>query len=213
VDGGRTSLTSPSFDVTGMTDPTFGYWRWLYASGGSDDWLAVLISNDGGASWVAVDTTFGYDNHWEEGAIRISDYVTPTSQMRVRFVAADLTPPSLVEAAIDDFTLYDGAIPNVDVPRTPPAHGLRLGAPRPNPARGTVRFTLELPNAGVARVDVLDLGGRLVRTLHSGAAAAGSLPLKWDGSLEGGRTAPAGLYFVRATSGVERAEARFVLVR
>jgi flagellar hook assembly protein FlgD len=101
----------------------------------------------------------------------------------------------------------------VDVPAPPAPRALRLTAPRPNPARGAVRLTLELPRAGDARVDVLDLGGRRVRTLHAGAANAGPLPLAWDGTGERGRAVPAGLYFIRATSGAERAEVRFVLVR
>src|SRR5262249_34662095 len=46
VDNGRTSLTSPALDLTGMSDPTIGYCRWFYASGNHDDWFAGLISHD-----------------------------------------------------------------------------------------------------------------------------------------------------------------------
>jgi hypothetical protein len=213
VDNGRTSLTSPALDLTGMSEPTIGYWRWFYASGNQDDWLAVLISNDGGASWVGVDTTRGVHNRWEERTIRVADYVAPANQVRVRFVAADLTPAGVVEAALDDFTAYDAALPNVGAPEAAAPRALRLAAPRPNPARGPVRLALELPRAGAARVEVLDLGGRRVRTLHSGAAPAGTLALSWDGADERGRALSAGLYFIRAISGGESAQVRLVLVR
>src|SRR5262249_19580493 len=179
VDNGRTSLTSPALDLTGMSDPTIGYWRWFYASGNQDDWFAVLISNDGGVTWATVDTTRGVHNHWEERTIRVADYLKPTAQMRVRFVAADLPPGTIVEAALDDFTTYDAALPNVGVPAAPAPRALALTAPRPNPARGPVRLTLELPRSGYARVEVLDLGGRLVRTLHAGAARAGAWRPGW----------------------------------
>src|SRR5262249_18422146 len=59
VDGGKTSLTTPALDMTGMTQPTIGYWRWFASwqvaglhtgSDGPDpsDYLAVLISDDDG---------------------------------------------------------------------------------------------------------------------------------------------------------------------
>ena len=214
VDGGRTTLTSPALDVTGMTEPTIGYWRWLYASGASDDWLAVLISGNNGANWVSVDTTRGFQNHWEERTIRVADYVTPSTQVRVRFIAADLNPGSVVEAAIDDFIIYDAALPNVGVPGTPAGapRALRLSAPRPNPSRAGARFTLEMPRAGEALVEVLDLAGRRVRTLHRGPAPEGPLALTWDGADALGRSPGAGLYFVRATACGERAEARLVRI-
>ena len=213
VDNGKTSLTSPALDLTGMGEPRIGYWRWFYASGNQDDWFAVLISNDGGASWVPVDTTRGVHQRWEERTIRVADYVTPSSQVRVRFVAADLTPAGVVEAALDDFTTYDAALPNVGVPGALAPRALRLGAPRPNPARGATHVTLELPRAGDARVEVLDLGGRHVRTLHSGAAPAGAMSLVWDGLGEHGRAMPAGLYFIRAASGGESAHVKVAIAR
>jgi flagellar hook assembly protein FlgD len=76
-----------------------------------------------------------------------------------------------------------------------------------------VSFTLELPRAGDALVEVLDLSGRRVRTLHSGAAPAGPMALAWDGTGERGRAAPSGLYFIRAISGGASAQVRFALVR
>jgi choice-of-anchor B domain-containing protein len=213
VDDGQTSLTSPALNLGGMSEPRIGYWRWLYASGQDDDWLATLISGDGGVTWVTVDTTRGYHNRWEERAIRVADYVTPGPNVRVRFVAADLAPGSIVEAGIDDVITYDAAVPNVSVPPAGAPRALRLGPPRPNPARGAVSVALELPRAGEVRVVVLDAFGRRVRTLHRGAAPAGTLPLTWDGADERGRPLPAGLYFVRATSAGESAAARLVRVQ
>ncbi len=167
VDGGRTTLTSPALDLTGMTRPMIGCWRWFYSwNPGTgqpepDDWLAVLISNDNGASWVAVDTTRGAENDWEEEAIEVADYVAPTAQMRLRFVAADLGFPSIVEAAVDDITTYDATNGTLGVPPVV-ARRLRFRAPAPNPARAAVTLVLELPAAGRAEVELLDTAGRRV---------------------------------------------------
>jgi choice-of-anchor B domain-containing protein len=213
VDGGMTSLTSPALNLTGMADPVIGYWRWFYASGTSDDWLATLISFDGGASWVSADTTRGYRNDWEETAVHVANFGTPTANMKIRFVAADMNPGTVVEAAVDDIVTYDAANATVlDAPGAPRTPALRFAAPRPNPSRGTVRLILELPAAGPAVVDVLDLGGRRVKRLFAGAALAGALHLTWDGADDRGRAARAGLYFVRADAAGARATTRVVRI-
>jgi choice-of-anchor B domain-containing protein len=224
VDGGKTSLTTPVLNATGMTDPVIGYWRWFgsyfptaVGSGNNGpepgDYLAVLLSNDNGANWTAVDTTRGLENHWEEQAIHVAAFLTPTAQIKLRFVATDSSPGSWVEAAIDDLTLYDAAIPPVAVPPRTSGSRLAFRAPWPNPASGAVRFLLDLPVAAEVGVEVLDLQGRRVRALHRGLAGAGPLALAWDGRDAVGREAPAGLYFARAATGAERTLTRFVRVR
>lgn len=224
VDGGVTSLTTPALDLSGMSEATIGYWRWFTSwwpiglSTGHDgpdpnDFLAVLISNDGGASWTVVDTTRGNEGHWIEETIRVEDYVTPTAQVKLRFVAADTGFPTTCEAGIDDLVAYDAVTALVSVPEPAVATRLAFRAPWPNPTAGDVRFVLELPAAGEASVEIVDLAGRRVRTLHRGVAPAGPLTLAWDGRDAGGRDTPAGLYFARALAGPEQALTRFVRVR
>jgi len=224
VDGGKTSLTTPALDLSGMAQPTIGYWRWFasYFPTGiaighngpdPDDYLAVLISNDNGATWTAVDTTRGLDNEWEECAIHVADHVTPTSQVKLRFVAADGGVATTCEAGIDDLVAYDAAPGPVGSPGPIVPARLAFRAPVPNPAAGAVRLVLDLPAAGEVSVEVLDVSGRRVCTLHQGAARAGEIPLVWDGRDAGGREAPAGLYFARAAAAGEQALTRFARVR
>jgi len=42
---------------------------------------------------------------WYQHTFRVSDFVTPSAQVRLRFIAEDLSPGSIVEAAIDDFEI------------------------------------------------------------------------------------------------------------
>ena len=213
---GRTTLTSPAFDMRGMSDPVIGWWRWWYSvdpgTGQPDpaDFLAVLVSGDNGATWVAADTIRGMHNAWEEQAIHVARFVAPGAQVRVRFIASDTGNNSTDEAGIDDVTSYDGALAVVDTPAAamPP---LAFGATSPNPFVDQVGLTLTLVRGGTVTVDVLDVAGRHVRTLRRGAAAAGTLRLSWDGRNDRGGVVPPGVYMAEAR--LEGARARVRLIR
>lgn len=114
VDGGVTTLRSPVFDASGMTEPVISYWRWFSNNQNIfaiDDTFLVDISNNGGSSWVSLETVgpSGLDTlgGWFLHRARISDFLTPTSNMRLRFRAQDTGSGSIVEAAVDDLQLSD----------------------------------------------------------------------------------------------------------
>jgi hypothetical protein len=103
VDGGPTVLTSPKFGLSDL-DPVISYWRWYHISGTWDDELLIDVSNDGGTSWVNVECIEDREM-WTYVQWKVSDYVTPTDQVRVRFTADDTPNNSLVEALVDDFRI------------------------------------------------------------------------------------------------------------
>jgi photosystem II stability/assembly factor-like uncharacterized protein len=102
-----------------------------------------------------------------------------------------------------------GALPVAVGPTGAPAR-IELSAPAPNPSRGPTRFGLALPRSASADVEVFDASGRRVRRLFAGRAAAGDLPLSWDGLDGNGRRVAAGVYFLRATAGGAAATRRLV---
>ena len=85
----------------------------------------------------------------------------------------------------------------VDVPGSGASLALRLGAPRPNPARGATRIAFDLPRATAVSLAVYDPGGRRVRELFRGRHEEGTFSLAWDLRDDAGRTIPSGMYFVR----------------
>jgi choice-of-anchor B domain-containing protein len=114
VDGGHTTLTTPLQDLSAASDPIISYWRWYSNDAGaspSNDIFEVDISNNGGSSWTSVEVIgpSGVDTSggWNEHQFRVADFVAPTSQVLVRFVASDLGSGSIVEAAVDDFLVTD----------------------------------------------------------------------------------------------------------
>lgn len=80
------------------------YSRWFYNDDG-DDVLYVEISNDNGNSWVQVEAVTGIQNSWVRRSFQVGQYVTPSSQVRVRFRVADNPNNSITEAGVDHFVV------------------------------------------------------------------------------------------------------------
>ena len=108
VDGGRTTLVSPAVDLSNLDSAVLTYHRWYSSNSGSgpnDDDFVVDVSNDDGASWQNLETLSYSDAAWTEKKFYLEDYITFTSEMKFRFVAQDSSPGSIVEAAVDDFSI------------------------------------------------------------------------------------------------------------
>ncbi len=73
----------------------------------------------------------------------------------------------------------------------------RITGAVPNPFDVTTTISYMLPAAGNARLQVYDLAGKLVRTLASGAQAAGAKRLVWNRTDDAGRVLASGVYFLR----------------
>jgi len=111
VDGGTTTLYSPAYNLAAYPDPEIGYWRWFsndIGANSAEDTFQVDVSADG-LSWTTVETVgpTGPETSggWFFHRFRVADFVSPTSNVRLRFVASDFGGDSVVEAAIDDVVL------------------------------------------------------------------------------------------------------------
>lgn len=113
VDDGKTTLTSPPFNLVGRSSPRIGFWLWYSNLVGivnpGSNFFTVELSNDDGNSWFTA-RTFGQSNeqtagNWKYYEVAVEPVVPLSANVRVRFIAQDYTG-SIVEAAIDDFTVY-----------------------------------------------------------------------------------------------------------
>ncbi|MEW6051043.1 MAG: M28 family peptidase [Candidatus Zixiibacteriota bacterium] len=110
VDGGTTILTSPVFAVN-ADDARVSYARWYsntYGAAPNEDVFRVYMSANNGLSWTVVDSAGPVQDAsggWILHSFWISQFMTPTQLMKIRFEASDLGSGSYVEAAVDALTL------------------------------------------------------------------------------------------------------------
>ncbi|MDP6461258.1 MAG: carboxypeptidase regulatory-like domain-containing protein, partial [Gemmatimonadota bacterium] len=202
VDGGATKLLSPAYDLSAMTEPHVFYYRWYAVNAEEDEWT-VELTLDGGASWALLESTPLMEAYWKPVDIDLTAFVSGpgAGSVQFRFTALDPDPGQLVEAALDDFTIYD-ASSSTGIPDLPPAPamvpGLAQNAPNPFADETTVRFSVA--REGPVELSVFDVRGARVAVLADGDFAAGSHEASWDGRSTGGRRAASGVYYYRLTT-------------
>ena len=107
VDGGKTTLFSPVFDLTGFTSARVSYWLWYTNDRGNnpgEDYWSVGVTDDG-SNWISLENTTASTNDWVERSFQLDSFIELTDHVQLRYVARDDGAGSLVEAAIDDVVL------------------------------------------------------------------------------------------------------------
>jgi hypothetical protein len=88
-----------------------------------------------------------------------------------------------------------------------------VGAPAPNPARGSTRLAFQLSRATTVRAEVYDVAGRRLRVLADGPLDAGQHEVGWDGRDAAGGRVSSGMYFYRLELGGQAESRKVMLVR
>ncbi len=83
----------------------------------------------------------------------------------------------------------------------------------PNPFNPATVLRFVVPSAGAGAVEILDLAGRRVRTVHSGRLAAGEHEMTWRGDDDAGRPVASGTYLVRVAAGGNSAVTKIQLAK
>jgi len=163
VDNGATTITSPVFNLSGYTNPAFEYFRWYTndqgATPGTDSWQ-VYISNNG-VNYIPVENTNVADHSWRRFVFRVNDYFpSGSSNFTVRFVAEDANAGSLIEALMDDFSLYDESATTSITEVT----GLTTFTAWPVPADDQLQVRCILKNSGAFNMTISNAIGQVIES-------------------------------------------------
>ena len=215
IDNGHTTLESPSFDLTPYNNPAISYYRWYSNEKGANprnDNFNIRISNDGGLNWVQVERTNIPDEDWKQYAFKVSDYVTPSANVKVRFYASDSTiiglnldGGSIVEAAVDDFEIYE-----VDI--TSSIHKTELNtlslSTFPNPAKDELVVYFETKNPEPTTVSINNNLGQSIFSQKINSPLTGKNKLKINLN-----EMPAGVYQLQVLSASAKQSKKISIVK
>lgn len=203
VDDGKTTLTSPILDLTSVGTVRLSYYRWFSNDTGNNpgqDYWVVQLTDDDGDTWVTIENTNVSERMWKHMEFTLNDHIEMTDQVRIRFVASDYSPGSVVEAGVDDISILLTGVPYdpaaLDDSLNEPAR-FSLMPCRPNPSHDGVTISFSLTEAGSAQLMIYDVTGRQVRSLVNGQCPAGVQSIVWDGRDNRGAISPSGIYFYR----------------
>jgi choice-of-anchor B domain-containing protein len=161
VDGGETILTSPVFNLTTYADPYVNYYRWFVnggGSGGPNDQLVVKLNN--GSTTATIETvtaaTAG-SSSWVGKTIRVSDFITPTNNMRFSVTVNDTPLGHISEGGLDKFEISEGL---VSVNELQEINSVNIF---PNPFNELINIQLlNSVNTSAIQIQIVDVAGRLV---------------------------------------------------
>lgn len=115
VDGGRTTLVTPTINTSDLGAAQVRYWRWVASNGGffSGGSMAIESTSDNGASWTPVDSLTTTNAGWQRATFNLGSFSTLSNTNRVRFQARPNTPyaQSVLECGVDDFDLVRACNP------------------------------------------------------------------------------------------------------
>jgi hypothetical protein len=94
---------------------------------------------------------------------------------------------------------------------SPPPTGILENRPNPFNPRTVLRFATA--SDGWARVEIVSVNGRVVRSYPAQQFSAGEHELVWNGDDDGGRAVASGVYFARLTTPEGAYAHRMALVR
>ncbi|MFH1754464.1 MAG: FlgD immunoglobulin-like domain containing protein [Candidatus Latescibacterota bacterium] len=130
---------------------------------------------------------------------------------------ADLDGSGLVDesdVAIVQATLWDHCSNSAAVDELPGLGPSGLGIRVwPYPSQYDTNIQLDLPNADIVQVEIIDVSGRRIRAIADQELPAGRTDLIWDLRDNSGRGVPSGIYYVKVRSGRQDHQRSILVLR
>jgi choice-of-anchor B domain-containing protein len=201
---GETTLTSPVFDATTMLEPVLSYDTWFWAStqNGQAAREPFEIYLENGIDTVRLDSLefdlFGIftgtaTQDWQAtDSLKISDYLTPTDQMRL-IVNVSQSGGNAVDAGFDGFQIFDvGVSPTIELVKD---INIKM---YPNPSQNA--FYIDVPEVfrnNDSRLEVISIDGKVIDSVKGNNSSV----------LRIGEALSTGVYFVQFANSQIRSKA------
>lgn len=172
VRNGMTTVQTPVFSIKEYSNPIVEYYRWFSNDRGrhpkKEIWRVSMTTTSTSVFFRDVDNTNQSDHQWRRRLFKPRDLFPGTDQMMLKFLATENIPSGstqngLVEAAIDDFVIYEGT-------ETASVKNLQTDLAKiyPNPTQDFIK--VELPaSVQQANIKFFDLQGRHISTVPTSA--------------------------------------------
>ena len=212
--GGKTTLQSALYDLSGYRIPVIRYWRFFTSNQGAEpantDWI-VQVSGDDGKSWTDLERTTESIGDWTARAFKIREYITPTDKMRIRFTASNTIANALVQAAVDDLEILD-LKPNISGTEKisdPTAFSLYQNYPNPIRINGDhASISYSIPKNEFLTLKIYDMLGKNMMTLVSSEQESGYHTVQFDAAF-----LTPGMYVYELRAGNMRTTRRMICIR
>ncbi|GEM_PF-6315601 len=119
-----------------------------------------------------------------------------------------------IRTSFPAITVETGNLGGTTAGETVPA-SFFLAPNSPNPFNPSTKIRWGIPSGygGEVNIKIYDLRGRLIRTLYTGPAEAGTFNMEWNGLDENGRAVASGIYFVNLQTTVFQTGRRMLLLK
>lgn len=138
------------------------------------------------------------DPDWDLSRLRCTAWVRNETTGRIQQTVTDMITDMSTVVGVDQ-----------PLPRTAPT----IETVSPNPFNPATSIAFSSGRAGTVRLEIFDLGGRLVRTLLDDVLPAGRHSVEWDGRDDQRRDVGSGSYCCRVSSIDGKATRRLTLIR
>jgi len=158
--------------------------------------------NQNYVSFPAGQTTYGLvrNGEWGQAAIPVTDLRGLYIDLRMLSYEFVILEENGVQCqlALDDI-YWDGGTTAVDDPAIVPA-AFELKKNYPNPFNPSTTIAFSLREASDASLEIYNLQGQRIRSLHSGWTAGGDHSVLWDGKDDSGMPVASGVYLYRLST-------------
>lgn len=203
-------------DLTGYSGATLS-WYEKYDVITGDKCQPEVSTDSAGSLWSALISYYsGNVGSWQKRTVDITSFCGNKKYFRIGYRLFTDTINTANGWSVDDIAI-DGYLKTgvggspLEAVLSHPAAVLYNCVP--NPSRGSLSLSYQIPASGRVELGIYDITGRLVKTIINQDQPAGKHQVRWDGRNEKGQNAASGVYFYSLKTGDRTVTKKLVMIK